>query len=213
MVYSDSSLEVPLYGEILNILQNKWEHQNSWNLLESNPTTIFCESFHSNLCNSWWLNLGFKEHQQWPPSQDFCRGSHPVVGRIVHVSCWTVFLWRAAILAVTVGRCHLVRATWCRDDVWPDRGDRCPLGPYGVSAAFLLLSEQSRLAKLDLSPFLPGVGTVRGCGPLLRARLRQVGGVVANPGLSIWPSPLGLARPRSYGLSLADVSWATRPAN
>jgi hypothetical protein len=71
MVCFDWSLEVPLYCEILNILQNKWEHQNSWNLLESNPTTIFCEWFHINLCNSWWLNLGFKEHQQVPPHLTF----------------------------------------------------------------------------------------------------------------------------------------------
>jgi hypothetical protein len=39
------------------------------------------------------------------------------------------------------------------------QGDCCPLGPYGVSAACLFLSEQARLARLDLSSFLLGVVT------------------------------------------------------
>jgi hypothetical protein len=33
MVLSISSFEIVLFGEKLNILQDKWEHQNSWNLL------------------------------------------------------------------------------------------------------------------------------------------------------------------------------------
>ena len=39
-------------------------------------------------------------------------------------------------------------------------------------------------------------------------RLRRKGEVVANLGLSIYPGLLVLAGPRSFGLSLADVSWA-----
>ena len=37
-------------------------------------------------------------------------------------------------------------------------------------------------------------------------------GVVANPRLSTWPGFSGSTGPRSFGLLLADVSWATRPA-
>jgi hypothetical protein len=54
------------FGEKLNILQDKWKHQNSWNLLESNPITVVCDSFHANLCNSWWLYLEFNDHPQRP---------------------------------------------------------------------------------------------------------------------------------------------------
>jgi hypothetical protein len=39
-------------------------------------------------------------------------------------------------------------------------------------------------------------------------RLRQEGGVVADPSLSIRPGLLGLAGPRSFGLSLTDELWA-----
>jgi hypothetical protein len=43
--------------------------------------------------------------------------------------------------------------------------DCCPLGPCGVSAACLLLSEQACWAELDLFSFLPGVGLAEGsCG-------------------------------------------------
>jgi hypothetical protein len=36
---------------------------------------------------------------------------------------------------------------------------------------------------------------------------------VADPGLGVRPGSLGLARPRSFGPSLADVPWAAWPAN
>ena len=64
------------------------------------------------------------------------------------------------------------------------------------------------LAGCDLSPFLPGVVSL-----LFVMRLRQKEGVMADPGLSVWPGSLGSAGPRSFGPSLADVSWAARPAN
>jgi len=38
-------------------------------------------------------------------------------------------------------------------------------------------------------------------------------GVVANFGLSAWPSLLGPTRTRSFGPSLAVVSWAAQVAN
>ena len=44
-------------------------------------------------------------------------------------------------------------------------------------------------------------------------RLRQKGGVMADPGLGVWPSSLGSAGSRSFRPSLADVSWAARSAN
>ena len=44
-------------------------------------------------------------------------------------------------------------------------------------------------------------------------RLRQEGGVMANPGLIIWPSLLSLVRPQLFALSLADVFWATWPSD
>ena len=39
--------------------------------------------------------------------------------------------------------------------------------------------------------------------------LRQEEGVVADPGLIVRSGLLGLAGPRSFGPSLADVLWAT----
>jgi hypothetical protein len=36
------------------------------------------------------------------------------------------------------------------------------------------------------------------------------GGVMATSGLSVWLGPLSLARPRSFGLILAGVSWVAR---
>jgi hypothetical protein len=71
MMCSNSSLEVLLYSEILNILQNKWEQHNLWNSLESNPTTILCGSFHAISCNSWWLIMSISDRQQVPPSLTF----------------------------------------------------------------------------------------------------------------------------------------------
>ena len=57
------------------------------------------------------------------------------------------------------------------------------------------------------SLFVPSRG--RDGGDVVRhssaVRLRQEGEVVANPGLIVWPSLLGLAGPQSFGLSLADV--------
>jgi hypothetical protein len=43
--------------------------------------------------------------------------------------------------------------------------------------------------------------------------LRRKGEVVADHGLGVRPCSLGSARPLSFGLSLANVSWAARPAN
>ena len=44
-------------------------------------------------------------------------------------------------------------------------------------------------------------------------RLRREEGVVADPGLSVRPGSLGLARPRLFGLLLAGVLRAMWPAN
>jgi hypothetical protein len=52
----------------------------------------------------------------WPLSQGFHRGSHPIVGRIIHVSYWTVFGQWFAVLAVTIVSC-LVYAMWHRDGI------------------------------------------------------------------------------------------------
>jgi hypothetical protein len=71
MVHSNSSLEIILYGEILNILQNKWEHQHSWNSLVSNPTTMHYISILIKLGNSWWSKIDNKGHQQVLPSLPF----------------------------------------------------------------------------------------------------------------------------------------------
>jgi hypothetical protein len=68
---SNSSLEILLYSEILNILQNKREQRNSWNSLESNPKTMLCGSFHAISCNSWWLWMSNSDRQQVPPSLTF----------------------------------------------------------------------------------------------------------------------------------------------
>jgi hypothetical protein len=47
----------------------------------------------------------------------------------------------------------------------------------------------------------------------VRRAAKAEGGVVADPGLGVRPVLLGLVGPRSFGPLLADVSWATRPAN
>jgi hypothetical protein len=56
------------------------------------------------------------------------------------------------------------------------------------------------LGDLNLSPFLVGVGTVRGHELTRSVQLRQREGIVVDPNLSIWPEPRGLARPWSFGL-------------
>jgi hypothetical protein len=44
-------------------------------------------------------------------------------------------------------------------------------------------------------------------------QLKQEEGVMADPGLSVRPSLLGSARPRSFGLSLASILRAAWLAN
>ena len=44
-----------------------------------------------------------------------------------------------------------------------------------------------------------------------RAAAEADGVVAATPGLSVWPDPLSLAGPRSFGLILS-VPWAVRAA-
>jgi hypothetical protein len=48
---------------------------------------------------------------------------------------------------------------------------------------------------------------------LLRRVAKIEGGVAADLGLGVKPVLLGSAGPRSFGPSLADMSWAARPAN
>jgi hypothetical protein len=64
MVSFNSSFEVLLFSEKFNLLQNKWEDQNSWNMLVLNPTTMLCGSFYIISGNSWWLIINIKERQQ-----------------------------------------------------------------------------------------------------------------------------------------------------
>ena len=45
------------------LLQNIWEHQNSWNSLESKPTTMLWNLFYINLCKSWQLYLELNDRQ------------------------------------------------------------------------------------------------------------------------------------------------------
>ena len=89
-------------------------------------------------------------------------------------------------------------------------GDRYPLGPCEVSAACLFLSDQARLAGLDLSLFPVGVGMARGHELLRGVRLRQRKGVMVDPSLSVWTYPCGLARPQLFGLILASAPCAAR---
>jgi len=60
-----------------------------------------------------------------------------------------------------------------------------------MSAACLLLSEQARLAALDLPPSHPGVVTGRGHVSYECRVLRQVEEVGDDPSLGSWPAPLG----------------------
>jgi hypothetical protein len=54
---------------------------------------------------------------------------------------------------------------------------------------------------------------VRGHELLRGVRLGQRDGIVADPGLSVWPCPLSLAGPQSFGLAEASVLRAARAAN
>jgi hypothetical protein len=64
IIHSDSSFEILLYGENLSILQNKREHENSWNSWESKPITKLYGSFQISLCNSWWFTIDINNRQQ-----------------------------------------------------------------------------------------------------------------------------------------------------
>ena len=44
----------------------------------------------------------------------------------------------------------------------------------------------------------------------MRRAAEADGGVVATPGLSVWPGPLSLARPKSFRLILAGIPWAAQ---
>ena len=67
MVHSNSSFEIILFYEKLNIPWDKWEHQNSWNMLESNPITMFGDiiKYICRLC--WCFIIGVNDNQQAPP--------------------------------------------------------------------------------------------------------------------------------------------------
>jgi hypothetical protein len=77
----------------------------------------------------------------------------------------------------------------------------------------LLLLEQACSVGLDLSLFLLGSGWRRGHESLGHHVAKAEGGVTVNPGLGVRPVLLGLGRPRWFGPSLSDVSWAARPTN
>jgi hypothetical protein len=51
-------------------------------------------------CGPYWL--------EWPLSQGHRRGSHPVVGEVVHVSCQDIFGRWVTVLAVIAWRCCLI---------------------------------------------------------------------------------------------------------
>jgi hypothetical protein len=139
MVCFVSSLEILLCGEILNILQNKWEQNNSWNLLESSPTTMLYGSFHVILCNSWWLIMSIRDRQHFVgleiKAKVVCL-SHSGWGRmpILLGRTWMVGRrtdrYRLAMLSCP---CRSVQG-WCLSL----RG--CPLSPSRVCGAYLSLS-------------------------------------------------------------------------
>ena len=58
-----------------------------------------------------------------------------------------------------------------------------------------------------------GLDALSGHESLTRRAAKTEGGVAADPGLGVRPVLPGSARPRSFGPSLADVSWAAQPAN
>ena len=49
-------------------------------------------------------------------------------------------------------------------------------------------------------------------GSLTRHAAKAEGGVMADPGLGVRPGSLGSTRPRLFGPSLVDVSWAAQSA-
>ena len=56
-------------------------------------------------------------------------------------------------------------------------------------------------------------GWRRGHESLASHVAKAEGGVTADPGLGVMPILVGSARPRSFGPSLTNVSWAARSAN
>ena len=70
MVHSNSPFEISLFCEKLNILWDKWEHQNSWNLLESNPITKFSDGIKYIYKLCWWFIIGVNDRQQLATSPE-----------------------------------------------------------------------------------------------------------------------------------------------
>ena len=79
MVQSNSSFEIILFGKKLNNLQYKWDNQNSCNLLESNPVTMFCEWI-AYQCRLYWGFILIINYHQHPhalnPHMEGCKTIH-----------------------------------------------------------------------------------------------------------------------------------------
>jgi hypothetical protein len=83
------------------------------------------------------------------------------VGGVVPSSCQTVFgRWAPYRSSLS---CGVVLSVQCGTKMTSDRTE---VTPCGVSATCLFLSEQARLAVLDLSPFLQGSGRRRDRAPI-----------------------------------------------
>jgi hypothetical protein len=80
------------------------------------------------------------------------------VGGVIHPSHRAIFGRCVTVLAATTWWCCLILSSLRGIGIASDRTEGT-LGPRGVSATCLLLSEWARLAESDLSPFLPRVRT------------------------------------------------------
>jgi hypothetical protein len=143
------------------------------------------------------------------------RGSHPVVGGVIHSSRRAVFGRWVTILAVIARRCCLVCVTqgWhligLRGLLSP-RSPRSLRGQCGVPT-LVRAGVSGRIRSLPVPPRGRGGGeVVRRSSAFDEGRGKRSW---PTPALVLGPGPHGLAGPRSFGLIPAHVPWAALAAD
>ena len=103
MVHSNSPFEIILFYKKLNILRDKWEHQNSWNLLESNPITMFGDGIKYICMLCWQFIIGVNDSQHVPyhNSQLLKKGACICNPQVFKFLGWDIFSQQTSILGNT----------------------------------------------------------------------------------------------------------------
>jgi hypothetical protein len=118
------------------------------------------------------------------------------------------------IISVVIALGGVVLSEHCDTGVVSDQTEVTDVPSVLAESERRAYSCQSRHVWLDVTSPFPSRGRDGGeVMSLLRCAAKVEGGVAADLGLGVKPVLLGSARPRSFGPSLVDVSWAARPAN